>query len=480
MSGKSTDHKHGWPSHPGHSEFGHRHPSRHFFEGSPRSGKGHLYRAFVVVLVCWVSGAVTARPKGLNQNGNPLAEELKSPDADIRARAARDLGKTGDPAVVPALRSALQDPSTKVRREAVVGLAEIHAEPSLEALITATRDPDPDVRVLAVEAVTGYYTGDVPKLGLAGFVRKNVTSHFQNDTRRIDPGVQVAPEVVSALETAMLDERSIEAAREAAQGLGILMAKAAVPDLVKAAHSSDEGLALEALNSLSKLMDISAGPKLVDLLDSPRKAVRQSAAVTVGILRTSAAAARLEQMYSADGDKKTRQAALEGLAYLGRPASYSLFIQALSSKDKTDRTSAAEGLARIRDPRAESNLETALSQEKDGGAKLAMDFALASLGNQNGFNDLVNGLRSTFRGDVASAYLTELFRDKPFLQKLYPYLDNPDATIRRRLCWVLMYTGDETSLKLLDRLSSDPNRDVAAAALRARRAILARASAPSA
>ncbi len=109
-----------------------------------------------------------------------------------------------------------------------------------------------------------------------------------------------------------------------------------------------------------------------------------------------------------------------------------------------------------------------------------MDFALASLGNQNGFNDLVNGLRSTFRGDVASAYLTELFRDKPFLQKLYPYLDNPDATIRRRLCWVLMYTGDETSLKLLDRLSSDPNRDVAAAALRARRAILARASAPSA
>jgi len=43
-----------------------------------------------------------------------------------------------------------------------------------------------------------------------------------------------------------------------------------------------------------------------------------------------------------------------------------------------------------------------------------------------------------------------------------------------KLCAVLMFSGDQTSLGQLDRLSHDPNGDVAAEALQAKRGIRAR------
>src|SRR5438270_9440311 len=45
------------------------------------------------------------------QATNPFVEMLKSPNPDTRAKAARQLGKNGDRSVVPALSSALTDPS---------------------------------------------------------------------------------------------------------------------------------------------------------------------------------------------------------------------------------------------------------------------------------------------------------------------------------------------------------------------------------
>ena len=76
--------------------------------------------------------------------------------------------------------------------------------------------------------------------------------HFNPDTTRIDPGVYVDPKVVAALDAALKSTRSIQTSCEAAKGLGVLMARAAVPDLVAAARSSDETLSLESLNALSK------------------------------------------------------------------------------------------------------------------------------------------------------------------------------------------------------------------------------------
>jgi HEAT repeat protein len=417
------------------------------------------------------------------QTPNPFVDELKSSNADVRAKAVHHLGDSGDASVVPALTGELNDPSAKVRKEVIIALAKLHTAPALNGLLVATKDTDPDVRTLAVRTVVGWYTGNIPSLGFRGMLRKGyrgALSWFQTDTTHINPGVRVDPQVITALTAAMDDARSIDAAREAAHGLGVLLARSAVPQLIKAAHSPDADLAANALNSLSKIKDISAGPQLVDLLDSPDKEVRQTACVTVGILRTRSAVPKLQQIYQGDTDKNTRQAALDGLAFIGDPASYPVFIKALWSQDKQEREYAAEGLARAQNPKALNDLTKRMSIEKDAGVKLAMQFALTSIGQTQHLKDLVDALDSRTRGDVAQSYLIELTRRKNLLQALYPYLDSGNSTIRRKLCDVLMYSGDSSSIPHLEKLAHDRDSDVAAEALRAMQAIRSRINAGAA
>jgi HEAT repeat protein len=303
---------------------------------------------------------------------------------------------------------------------------------------------------------------------------QRVRGHFEPDSTKIDPGLSVDPQVISALDMALKDTRSNEASREAARGLGILLAKAAVPDLVSAAHSSDIDLAREALNALSKIKDPASGKQLVDLLDSPNKDVKRDACVTVGILRTKEALPKMQSIFEGDADPKDKIAAIQGLAYLGDRVSVPVFIKALWNQDKSVRQAGAEGLARAADPKSQSELEKAVIAEKDDSVKLAIEFALTALGKQDYVSAMVSDLGSKTRGDTARAYLTELAWNPAFLPKLYPYLQSQDVGVRKRLCEVLMYSGDQSSLEPLDRLSHDPDGDVAAQALRAKNAIRAR------
>ncbi len=409
----------------------------------------------------------------------PASEALKSPNADTRARAVQQLGKAGDPAAIPALAAAINDPSKKVRREAVIALASLRSPQSLDPLIAATRDQDSSVQVMAIRGLAGYYTGDVPPAGFTGFWRKTwrkAKSRFVEENVRIDPGVPVEPKVIAALVAVLGDTRALEPSRQAAGALGILVARPAVPDLIKAANSSDPDLAVEALNALAKIHDHSAGPQLINLLDADNKDVKRQAIVTVGILRTKDALPKLQSMRENNSDPTVREKALEGLAYLGSPVSAPLFIKALWSPEKNVRVLAAEGLARAREPGTLSELEKAVQVEKDAEAKLAIEFAITALGKADYFSAVVNELGSRLRSNAAQAYLTELSQDASFLPRLYPYLASQDNDVRRRLCTVLMFTGDASSVEHLERLSRDPNGDVAGEALRALRAVRSRKS----
>jgi HEAT repeat protein len=427
---------------------------------------------FPILLLAVAAGAARGQ-----QSPNPLVQELSSPNAGIRAKAARQLGESGDTSVVPTLASDLSDPSAKVRNEVIVALVRLHTNPSLEAVLKATRDTDPDVRLLAVNAVIGWYTGNIPSLGFGGMVKQsyhNTLNRFQSDVTRINPGMYVDPKAIDALAAVMQDTRSIQAARRAAWGLGVLSARSAVLDLVKGAHSYDPDLSINALNALAKIKDISAGPQLVDLLDSTHNGVKQTAAITVGILRTRSSVPKLESIYQDDPNKENRAAALDGLAFVGDPSSYSVFISAISNPNADDREYAAEGLARASNRQALAALQNRMQVEKKEDVRLAILFAETALGENQHLGDLVEALSSRTRGSVAQSYLIELARQKSLLQNLYPDLRSSNAVIRRRLCYVLMYSGDASSVPEIQPLTRDRNGDVAAAALSALKAIRAR------
>ncbi len=422
------------------------------------------------VVLFYSSGAVAQQPP-------TDAQRLKDPNESVRVKAVRDIGR-GDPATaIPLLSSVLHDPSTRVRREAVVAISKFQTPTELDPLIEASRDTDSSVRQLAVRGLVGYYTGQTPSLGFFAFWQRawqTAKSRFVEENVHVDPGTQVDPKVIQALVAVMNDTRAPEAATEAADGLGILLAKSAVPDLVKAAASPDEKLSVEALNSLAKIKDSGAGPEILPLLDSSDSAIQQQAAVTLGILRTEQALPKLQSLYQNSSNKKTREKALEGLSYLGNPLSEEIFLKELWSNDKDNRRMAAEGLARAGDPKALADLQKAAQVEKDAEVRIAIQFAVTALGKDDYLSQLIGDLGSHSHGDSARSYLTELAYKHAFLAKLYPYASNQDPGVRRGICDVLMYAGDASSLDPLQRLTRDPNGDVAAEALRALKAVRAR------
>ncbi len=408
-------------------------------------------------------------------------EDLKNPNPKIRAKAAREIGQTGDPSAVPALISALSDPSAKVRQQVVVALASIRVPQSLQGLIQATSDNDSEVRWLAVKGIEGYYTGVTPKTGFFGYMQRQYRStkrKFEGGTVHVNPGTVINPQAVSALERAMMDTQHLRAAQEATRALGILLARQAVPNLVLTAHSPHVNLAREALNSLAKIKDTSAGPKLVDLLSSSNRDIRQDAAVTVGILRARSAVPKLQAMYENAPNRQTRDKALEGLAYIGDPVSEPIFLKALYSPRALIRGYGAEGLGRAKDQQALPDLLRTAPAEKNASARLAMEFAITALGRNDYVSSLINALGSG-QEDAAQTYLVELARKPGFLSELYPYLNSRNADVRRRLCNVLMYDGNSTSIQPLEQLTHDPSSDVAAAALRALSAVRSRTYASS-
>jgi HEAT repeat protein len=408
-------------------------------------------------------------------------EDLRNPQPKIRAKAAREIGEAGDPSAVPALIAALNDSSVRVRKQVVVALASIRVKQSLPGLIQATSDSESEVRWLAVKGIEGYYTGETPKTGFLGYMERQYRSakrKFLGGPIRITPGTAVDPNAVSALDRVMMDTQHARAAQEATRALGILLARQAVPDLVITAHSPSEDLAREALNSLAKIQDTSAGPKLVDLLSSSNRKVQQDAAVTVGVLRTGSAVPKLQALYANGPNKQTRQKALQGLAYIGDPVSAPIFLKALYDKEAAVRGYAAQGLARAKDQTALPDLLRNTPAEKNSSARLAMEFAVTSLGRNDYLSSIIDGLDSG-QGDEAQAYLVELARNGNFLAQLYPYLNSRNAQVQQGLCNVLMYAGDGTSIYPLEQLSHDRNSDVAAAALRALSAVRLRVSAPA-
>jgi HEAT repeat protein len=409
-------------------------------------------------------------------------EDLRNPKPKVRAKAAREIGENGDPSAVPALIAALNDPDTNVRNQVVVALASIRVKQSLQGLIQATSDNDSEVRWLAVKGIEGYYTGVTPKTGFMGYMESQYRSakrKFLGGPIRITPGTEVDPQAVSALDRVMMDTHHQRAAQEATRALGILMARQAVPDLVITAHGPNENLAREALNSLGKIQDVSAGPKLVDLLSSPNNKIEQDAAVTVGILRTSSAVPRLQALYENGPNQSTRQAALQGLAYIGDPVSEPIFLKALNDKEASIRGYAAQGLARAQDKNALPDLLRSAPAEKNADARLAMEFAITSLGRNDYLSSIIQSLDSG-EADPARAYLVELARLPGFLAQLYPYMNSRNAQIQQGLCTVLMYAGDATSVQPLEQLSHDRNNQVAAAALRALSAVRRRGGASAA
>jgi HEAT repeat protein len=158
-------------------------------------------------------------------------------DPKSRAKAVKELAKQGASAIAQ-IAGYLADADRGVRLEAVRAIVQLDTQRSLDPLVKATADNDPEIQIRATDGLVNFYLPGYVEQGLSAPFRKMgtaVKSRFTDTNDQvIDYSVQARPDIVQALGKLAGGGASMEARAGAARALGILHARAALPDLIQA------------------------------------------------------------------------------------------------------------------------------------------------------------------------------------------------------------------------------------------------------
>uniref|UniRef100_Q01S44 PBS lyase HEAT domain protein repeat-containing protein n=1 Tax=Solibacter usitatus (strain Ellin6076) TaxID=234267 RepID=Q01S44_SOLUE len=397
----------------------------------------------------------------------------------VRPKDVREVGKGGSSAI-PHLTEFLKDPSKDVRVEAVKQLTDARA---LDALILATRDNDAEVQIRATDGLVNFYIPGYVQTGVTASIKRvgsSIKGRF-TDTNdlEIDPYITVRPDVIAALGVLVRGGNGMEPRANAARAIGILHGRQAIPDLLEALRTKDTDVLYESLVALQKIRDDSAGPKISFLLRDLNTKVQIAAIETTGLLKNREAVPDLIEVMKRAKDAKVRRAALGSLAMVPDEQTRPVFQQYLTDKDDKMRAAAAEGFGRLRNPADLPTLEQAWKDETKGSPRVSMAFALVKLGRTeisefSPLQSLINSLNSAAYKGEAVPFLTEAARDPAVRKSLHGALGTATKDEKIGLAKVLAVSGDKESVGFLEKLSRDPDTEVAQEGLRAMRSLQAR------
>ncbi|MBV8905693.1 MAG: HEAT repeat domain-containing protein, partial [Acidobacteriia bacterium] len=295
----------------------------------------------------------------------------------------------------------------------------------------------------------------------------------------IDPYIMVRPDVIAALGKLARSGGNTNVRANAARAIGILRGRAAIPDLVAAIRTKDTDVIYESLIAMQKIRDESAATQIDFLVRDLNPKVQIAALDTVGLLRDKQALPQVVDVLNRARDIKVRRAALFAVAMLPAETNRPLYERYLQDKDDKMRAAAAEGYARLWNPADGAMLDKAWQDEGKTPVRLALAFALVSLGNTqisefSPLQYLINTLNSAAYRDVAFAYLVEAARDNQVRMSLYPSLTNGTKDEKISVARILARSGGQESVPYLQKLSSDTDADVAQEGVRALRNLQAR------
>jgi HEAT repeat protein len=400
----------------------------------------------------------------------------------VRPKDVRDAAKVGSSAL-PTLTEYLKNPDREVRLEAVKQIGEIGTVRSLDPLISATHDTDAEIQIRATDGLVNFYLPGYLKTGFAGSIRRvgtDIKGRFTDTNDQvIDAYITVRPEVIAALAGLVRSGASMDARADAARAVGILRGRAAVPDLVDAVHSKDSQLIYESLIALEKIRDESAGPRLVFLLRDLDPKVQTTAMEAVGLLQAKEALPALTDVLNRSRDAKVKRAALEAIAMLPAETNRPIYVQYLNDKDEKMRAAAAEGFARLGSPSDLPMVQKAWDAEAKTSPRLSLAFAMVALGKTevsqfSPLQYLIDNLNSAAFNGIARPFLIELARKPQIRSALYGPLASGTKDEKINLSRILGTSGDRESIAPLQKLTNDPDPDVAQAALTAVRNLQAR------
>jgi hypothetical protein len=422
-----------------------------------------------------------AAGSGVYATASPQTETPQSSPKD-RIKAVHELAKQGGTDNIASIAKYLKDGDRDVRVEAVKAIVGIGTDASLAPLLAALKDNDPEVQVRATDGLVNFYLPGYVQSGVTAGIKRlgsGVVSYFsgsRNDSV-IPPYVEVRADIIQAISELISGGASMESRANAARAEGVLRAKAALPAIEQGLHAKDPGVIYECLVAIEKINDPSAAPAAQFLLHDFSKRIQLEAITLTGLLRNKAALPDLRDVFALTKDKKVKAAALEAIAAMPESQDAHLLENLLHDKNPDFRVAGAEGVARLGNPSDKPKLQSMFESETKQAPRMAAAFGAALLGNLD-MSDfaplryLVNQLNSAAWRGVSLGYLVELCRNQKVREAIYPAL-GAGATREEKtgLAKVLETSGGKDSIPYADKLSRDPDSDVATAGLNALRTL---------
>jgi HEAT repeat protein len=390
----------------------------------------------------------------------------------VRPKDVREAAKAGPPAI-PQLAGYLKNQDRDVRLEATKQIADIGTARSLDPLIEATRDADSEIQIRATDGLVNFFVPGYMKTGLGGSLRRvgtDIKGHFTDTNDQvIAPYITVRPEIISALAALVRGGVSVDTRANAARAVGVLRGRAALPELIEAAHSKNSQLIYESVVAIEKIRDESAGPRIAFLVRDPDSKVQSAVIEAEGVLRNKEALPDLIDVLNHGRDARVRRAALEAIAMLPDPSNRAIYAQYLTDKDEKMRAAAAEGFARLGNPADLPVVKKAWDEETKTSPRLSLAFAQVAMGKTelsefSPLQFLINNLDSASYNGIARPFLVELARKEAVRQLLYGPLANGTKEEKIGLAYVLGMSGGPSSIPELQKLTNNPDPDVAQAA----------------
>lgn len=298
-------------------------------------------------------------------------------DADIRFRAAKALGYTEDPVVVPQLLLALEHSAWEVRWCAALALGCQKAPEAVRPLIAALNDSHHAVRIWSALALGKI--GNEQAIGaLAATLADEHPIVRQSAVLALDWLHNL--EVVDVLTTALNDPNAIVRIM-ATQALGRMEDSRVVDALQIALDDSSTDIRKIAAEALGRIKDERAIESLLQALHDPQPEVSTDAARALIRIGGSSRTRLFEKL--SDPDPQVRQVVVSTLRYVQDNAVIPLLIEALGNSAPEVRSIAAQSLGNFHNRQAVMDAIPALVatlQDEDFNVAWAAATALRRLG----------------------------------------------------------------------------------------------------
>jgi HEAT repeat protein len=295
--------------------------------------------------------------------------------APVVAAMGIALSGCGDGGTVEEHTARLRSKDRKVRRDAAEKLGELRDAKGVSSLIAALDDDDLFVQTAVIRALAAIGHEDA-----AGPITE-MLNHADWQTRRSAARAMRRfrrPETTRALVLALQADADSSVRMAAAESLGELSDKRAVPALAQSLRDPVDAVRRCSAMALGRLGDPAAVPALVDALQDEAQGARMFSARALGNLGDNRAVIPLTEALE-DEDSSVRATAAKSLGQLRDKRATPTLIKALADRDRFVRDNAAWALGEIGDPRAVEALTRAAREHKGSSITNAADYALQKI-----------------------------------------------------------------------------------------------------